>query len=647
MAYNRDYQSLVDSGDTGAPLFRLYNAVLAKDELADVLTSGYFPNNNDFEIGDVLYIYAEDGAAFIRVTGTNPVTTAAITGATPGTDTLQAVYANTNPADIELDSTNGQLTIKDNATPLSTNLFRISNNAKSTDYFSASSAQTYVNSRLLVGYGSPIAGESLGVMGDVNINGPLNATGQIAAAGGFLSYANIDIQGQKVVNGGAPTSDTDLVTKAYVDSQAGNSETLQEAYNNGSNGVITVDSTNSEVEIRDASPTLNNSIFSVSSNDGATKYFDIQNNLGYARVPMNFTELVNAEAGIYLTNVICNLRTITAAGATNLSGEDPLYIIAKPNSGTQTLNLPGGNTGKLFIISNASGSGAVNIDYQGSTITTINNFSSALVIFDGTQWDILVSSPEDITLQNAYNNSNARIELATSPGTFVVKDSSSTISDLFKIVDNEESSVYFSVTTSNTNVGGNLNVFGDSTFSQLLTASGGIDANNNKIENVATPTVNTDAANKAYVDALTAPRFTSAFYFTPRYIGLPGGDHILKLNDLNTWTDFDNDGVTPSVPASTSDDLVIYYSTSVIGNINQLKMDIGDWPDNSKFTIYFDFTRASGGGSQEYIYANGKTFRSLNEKNTTSANELQINSLKGKTYKFWVNGSVVYYMRVQ
>lgn len=68
-----------------------------------------------------------------------------------GGGTLQDAYDLSNPAEITLNSTNGGVTVRDNATPITGNLFSITDFAASDDYFAIDTEMTFIGKRLAVG----------------------------------------------------------------------------------------------------------------------------------------------------------------------------------------------------------------------------------------------------------------------------------------------------------------------------------------------------------------------------------------------------------------------------------------------------------------------------------------------------------------
>jgi hypothetical protein len=85
---------------------------------------------------------------------------------------LQNIYDNSNPASLTLNSTNGGLTILDNATPLGANLFAVKNSTGATTYFAVTSS-------------------GLSVTGDVNITGLYKVNGVQISSADLSNDANL------------------------------------------------------------------------------------------------------------------------------------------------------------------------------------------------------------------------------------------------------------------------------------------------------------------------------------------------------------------------------------------------------------------------------------------------------------------------
>lgn len=96
------------------------------------------------------------GAIQVTVAGATGQCLTGNTGGAPtwascsASTTLQTAYNNSTNPEIVLNSTNGALTIRDNATPIGSNLFEIQDNGGTTNYLAVSSSNVAVNTTLRV-----------------------------------------------------------------------------------------------------------------------------------------------------------------------------------------------------------------------------------------------------------------------------------------------------------------------------------------------------------------------------------------------------------------------------------------------------------------------------------------------------------------
>lgn len=109
-----------------------------------------------------------------------------------GVINLQNAYNQSGQPEIVLNSISGVVSIRDNATPLGTNLMELTNNANTQTYLSVSAAQVLAPVKLGVGTTTPAATSVLHVVGNTRIDSvgtQPTATGQInIVLGGSVNY---------------------------------------------------------------------------------------------------------------------------------------------------------------------------------------------------------------------------------------------------------------------------------------------------------------------------------------------------------------------------------------------------------------------------------------------------------------------------
>ncbi len=93
-----------------------------------------------------------------------------------------------------------------------------------------------------------------------------------------------------------------------------------------------------------------------------------------------------------------NTRVVTAAGAITITSADYLVVVNKASGAATVVNLPAGVTNTVFIIKDGKGDALVNNitltpasgNIDGSSTYVLNtNYSSATIVYNGTEWSII------------------------------------------------------------------------------------------------------------------------------------------------------------------------------------------------------------------------------------------------------------------
>lgn len=202
-------------------------------------SGGTFTNNG------VLY---GDGTSVIQNTaaGTTGQCLVATTGNAPswgtcGSSTLQQAYASSTNPQITLNSTQGNITIQDNATPIGGNLFEVTNNGGATKFLAVTSAGVSTSGTLTSGGALTVTSGGASITGGIDNNsGGITETGNITGVG-----ANITASGALTVSSGA----TGVLSLVSQDQSAGSTNSagiiIQSGNASGAtsnSGSITLDS---------------------------------------------------------------------------------------------------------------------------------------------------------------------------------------------------------------------------------------------------------------------------------------------------------------------------------------------------------------------------------------------------------------------
>jgi hypothetical protein len=153
-------------------------------------------------------------------------------------------------------------------------------------------------------------------------------------------------------------------TAAVWRASAGNSTTLQNAYNNSTSPQITLNSTNGGLVVQDASSAIGADLFTVQSNGAATKYFNVTS----STVAINDNVTVS---GTYNTNTFTS-TALTFGGASG---------IVSSNSGNLTIQAA--STNSLLLDTGGAGTVAIATGNAATVNVATNNITHAVHIGDG------------------------------------------------------------------------------------------------------------------------------------------------------------------------------------------------------------------------------------------------------------------------
>ena len=333
-------------------------------------------------------VYYRDATGNLSTTGTGTSGQCLIgsTGAAPlwgGCSgvvvTLQNSYTNSSNPEVVLDSTRGALTLRDNATPIGTNLLEVQNNSGATTYFGVSATGTTISGGL------------------TQSGGTFSLTGN-GASTLSTTAGNLTIQaGSGTVSFGSTTSLTSTGALSLAPTST-----------------LTLDSGSNTVNIAATDTTLQRTAagaYTIDLNDAGATTLNL-NNSGAGAASLN---LVDGNLSVAGTTILTNARALqnltgltVSSGGFNVTGNSTL-------SGTLT-----GLTGLTVASGGASISGGINNNNSGLTnvgslagVTTV----SASGLITGTSG--LTISGANVSL-NDNSNFNTSINTVTSTGTVTI-----------------------------------------------------------------------------------------------------------------------------------------------------------------------------------------------------------------------------------
>lgn len=127
--------------------------------------------------------------------------------------------------------------------------------------------------------------------------------------------------------------------------------------------------------------------------NGVTSAIQTQIDAKASSASPSFTGLTTIGGGQKIAS-----RVVIAAGAVTVTAADYLVVVNKTSGASTIVNLPAGVTNTVFIIKDGKGDAASNnitltpaagnIDGSGTYVLN-TNFSSATIVYNGTQWNII------------------------------------------------------------------------------------------------------------------------------------------------------------------------------------------------------------------------------------------------------------------
>ena len=291
-------------------------------------------------------------------------------------------------------------------------------------------------------------------------------------SGGTLS-GTLNLSNNRIMGVGTPTSNNDAVNKSYVDN-----------YITGAGSTIAKNNlTESRVVVSDTSGKIN--VSSVTTTE-----------LGYlSGVTSSIQTQLNNKANSSHTHSYLPLSGGTMSGAINL-GTNKLTNLATPTSSTDATN-------KQYVDSQVA-TKQNTITGAASTIASSNLTSNRVTISDNSGKIGIsdITTTELNYLDNVTSNIQTQLnnKLSLSGGTMTgdINLGTHKITNLGTPTSNTDAATKSYVDTAVANVSGGVS----GAYLPLTggTMSGEISMGNNKITNISTPTQNTDAVNKQYVD---------------------------------------------------------------------------------------------------------------------------------------------------
>lgn len=111
-----------------------------------------------------------------------------------------------------------------------------------------------------------------------------------------------------------------------------------------------------------------------------------------------FTTLSATGIATFTGGMRWGVRVVVAAGVVTLTNADVVVVVNKTVGAATVVNLPAGVTNQVFVIKDGKGDAnsnnitvtpaAGNIDGAGTLVMTVN-YQSVMLIFNGSQWNIL------------------------------------------------------------------------------------------------------------------------------------------------------------------------------------------------------------------------------------------------------------------
>lgn len=320
------------------------------------------------------------------------------------TITMQSTYDSSTSPQLTLDGTRNGIRVRDNSTPITADLFSVTDNAGTTEYLNVDASGVTATA---------LTSPSLTVSTTAAINGRLavTTTGDASLPCPVMTEVQRDaltpVAGDCVYNSNASLLN---FYNGSVWGSVGGSTTNQDVYENSTQPQITLDGTRDGMRIIDNSTPIAAPLFQVMSNDTLSTYFEV----GASKNLSTSLDVNGRLVAISTTepSVPCPIMTEVQRDATTPAAGDCVY-----NSNTNLQNT-----------------------YNGSAWVAGGGSSS--------------------TLQDAYDNSTQpQITLDGTGDAFQIRDNSTPLAaPLFAVQDNAGTTDHFEVSAAKTTVTGELEV---------------------------------------------------------------------------------------------------------------------------------------------------------------------------------------------
>lgn len=353
----------------------------------------------------------------------------------------------------------------------------------------------------------------------------------------FIPSADVDMLTNKIVNVGAPTAGADAANKTYVDSLAG-SGTLNII--DDAADTITVDLSTQNLTLTGTANQITSTATGQTVTLGLPSSINVNSATATALATSRDLTLTGAVTGTGNFDGSANLSIATTLAGTITLGTDTTGSYVATLAGGTGVTVTGGGAGEGTTPSISLDSGAsptfTNLTLSGNL--TVNGTTTTVATTNTTISDSILELATGTT-GSAANDAGIVIERGDDANAFIGYDESADEFTVGTGTFTGSSTGNLSITAGTFNAGtlkaGNLSVTANTIASAsgdiVLSATGDIDANTNKIKGLVDPTSNQEAATKAYVDTQIAG-FGSSFNIASD----SGSDVITTGADTLTFT---------------------------------------------------------------------------------------------------------------
>jgi len=353
----------------------------------------------------------------------------------------------------------------------------------------------------------------------------------------FIPSADVDMLTNKIVNVAAPTAGADAANKTYVDGLAG-SGTLNII--DDAADTITVDLSTQNLTLTGTANQITSTATGQTVTLGLPSSINVNSATATALATSRDLTLTGAVTGTGNFDGSANLSIATTLAGTITLGTDTTGSYVATLAGGTGVTVTGGGAGEGTTPSISLDSGAsptfTNLTLSGNL--TVNGTTTTVATTNTTISDSILELATGTT-GSAANDAGIVIERGDDANAFIGYDESADEFTVGTGTFTGSSTGNLSITAGTFNAGtlkaGNLSVTANTIASAsgdiVLSATGDIDANTNKIKGLVDPTSNQEAATKAYVDTKVAS-FGSSFNIASD----SGSDVITTGADTLTFT---------------------------------------------------------------------------------------------------------------